>query len=98
MLKHHLETAGQHALHTSKETQNEMIATCSDILRRKIIQRIHEAVFSVIADEATDSANIEQLLISIRYLENGIPKEWFISFHKCQEGVSQEANANAILD
>ena len=47
--------------------QNEMIATCGDIVRRKVVQRIHEAgFFSIIADEATDSANEEQLSISVR--------------------------------
>ena len=29
--------------------------------------------FSVIADEATDSSNVEQLSINVRFLENGEP-------------------------
>ena len=99
VLKHHLETTGRNALYTSKEAQNEMIASCGDIARRKVIQRIHEAGFySIIADEATDSANQEQLSISVWYLEKGTPTERFLCFRKCQEGVCGEAIANAILE
>ena len=32
VLKHHLETTGQNALYTSKETQNEMISSRCDIV------------------------------------------------------------------
>ena len=45
VLKHHLEITRRNALYTSKETQNEMISSCGDIVRRKIIQRIHEQLF-----------------------------------------------------
>ena len=62
-LKEHLETAGRNAVFTSKEIQNEMITVCGNIIQNKILQQIRQAeFFSVIADEATDSANDEQLL------------------------------------
>ena len=68
----HLKTAGGRALCTSKETQNELIMACGDMIRRIIICRIQAApFFSVIADEATDSSNKEQLSISIRFLVQG---------------------------
>ena len=50
--------------------------------------------FSVIADEATDLANDEQLSISVRYFDNGIPQEKFLGFHECLSGVSGEATAD----
>ena len=76
-----------------------MIATYGDMIRRKIIPRIHEAgLFTVIADEATELANDEQLSMSVGYLENGLPNKRFIGLCECQEGVSGEAIANVLLD
>ena len=63
------------------------------------MQRIHEAGFlSVIADKAIDSVNYEQLSISVQYFENGLKYKRFIAFCECQEAVSGDAIANAILD
>ena len=71
ILRKHLLTAGRNAMYTSKETQNELIQICGNIIQNKILQKIRAAKFySVIADEATDSANDEQLSISIRYVSN----------------------------
>ena len=68
------------------------------IIWNKILHRIREAqFFSLIADEATDSANDEQLSISIRFVENGSPQEKFVGFHECQAGVTGEAIASDIL-
>ena len=52
----------------------------------------------MIADEATDSANDEQLSISIRFVENGTPNEKFLGFHECRSGVTGEAIAGDILE
>ena len=98
VFKEHLYTASRNATYTSKEVQNEMIGVCGDIIRNKILQRIRNAqFFSVIADEATDAASDEQLSISIRFVENGMPLEKFLCFHKCKSGVTGEAIANDIL-
>ena len=98
VLKEHLETCSLNATYTSKETQNQMIAICGDIIRNKILLKIQSAkYFSVIADEATDAANDEQLSISIRYLDNGKPQEKFLGFHECLSGVTGEAIANDII-
>ncbi len=65
VLKEHLETADGNAIYTTKEIQNQMIVVCGDIIRSKILQKVREArFFSIIADEATDSANDEQLCLS----------------------------------
>jgi len=98
VLKDHLKTVGSNAIYTSKEAQNEMITICGDIIRSKILLRVCEAqFFSIIADEATDSANDEQLSISIRFVENGSPQEKFFGFHECQSGITGEAIASDIL-
>ena len=53
--------------------------------------------FSIIADEATDTANDEQLSITIRFVENGIAQEKFLAFSECQSGVTGKAIADNIL-
>ena len=71
VLKEHLETAAGNALYCSKTVQNEMIAICGDIIRSKLIKMIQKAgFFSVIADEATDVANDEQLSICVRFVNS----------------------------
>ena len=51
----------------------------------------------MIADEATDSGNKEQLSISIRFVHDNKPCEKFLGFVKCENGVSGEAIADSIL-
>ncbi len=51
----------------------------------------------MIADEATDSANDEQLSVSIRFVGNNAPTEKFLGFHECLSGVTGEAIAGDIL-
>ena len=99
VLKEHLKTAQQNAIYTSKTIQNEIIVICGDLLRNKILKEVREAqFFSVIADEATDVANDEQLSISVRYVNDTGPQERFLGFHECQAGVSGEAIAKGILE
>ena len=99
VLKEHLLTAQHNAIYTSKTIQNEMIVVCGDLLRNKILKEVREAqFFSVIADEATDVANDEQLSISVRYVDDGGPQERFLGFHESQAGISGEAIARDILE
>ena len=99
VLKEHLLTAQHNAIYTSKTKQNEMIVVCGDLLRNKILKEVREAqFFSVIADEATDVANDEQLSISVRYVDDSGPQERFLGFHECQAGISGEAIARDILE
>ena len=39
--------------------------------------------FSIIADEATDVANVEQLSISVRFVDGETVCEKFLAFLKC---------------
>ena len=98
VLKEHLQTAQGNALYTSKTIQNQIITICGDLIRRKILQSIRDAGFySVIADEATDAANHEQLSITIRFVHENEPCEKFLGFLKCETGVTGEAIADNIL-
>ena len=78
--------AGDEALRNSSRKcivhqQNHPNEICGNIIRNKILEKAH--IFSVIADGATDTANVEQLLISVRFMDNGTPYEKFLTFHKC---------------
>ena len=67
------------------------------MIRKQILNDIQRAGFySVIADEATDVGNHEQLAISIRFISNYCLCEKFISFHKCDTGVTGHALAENI--
>ena len=54
--------------------------------------------FTVLADEAADCSNIEQLSLVIRYVDGQCKlKKHFIRFF-CKEGIAGEALASLILD
>ena len=94
----HLETAPANALYISKTVQNELISICGNHIQEKILKEIREAgIYSVIADEATDAANREQLSITIRYVKGDVPCERFLGFFHCRTGVTGEAIAGNIL-
>lgn len=102
LLSEHLKTASDHrnALYTSKTTQNEIINVCGDIIREAILADVHEAVFfTIMADEATDSANDEQLAVSVRYVNSRTRsiEERFLAFSECLSGVTGRAIADHIL-
>jgi len=55
--------------------------------------------FAVIADEATDSSNQEQLSIVLRFVDSHMDvREEFMGFVECKKGVTGEALASTILD
>ena len=77
-----------------------MIQICGDVVRNKILNDIRNSqFFSVIADEATDAANQEQLSICVRYWNESTQTldEKFLGFWKCDTGVTGEAIAEDIL-
>jgi len=100
VLKQHLQTASKNAAkYTSKTIQNDMINVCGRLIQDKILCEVKKArFFSIIADEATDIANTEQLSISIRFVdERGAPCERFLCFHACETGLTGEAIVNNII-
>ena len=99
VLKQHLQTASKNVKYTSKTIQNDMINVCGRLIQDKILCEVKQArFFSIIADEATDVANTEQLSISIRFVdESGAPCERFLCFHACETGLTGKAIANNII-
>jgi len=61
----------------------------------KYLLKIKQAkFFSIIAGEATDASNVEQLSISIRFVgdNDGKVYEKFLCFHSCQSGIAGKPN------
>lgn len=75
-----------------------MITICGNLIREKLLRSVRDGhFFSVIADEATDAANQEQLSITVRYVDNSEPCERILGFLHCDTGVTGEAIADKIL-
>ena len=55
----------------SKTIQNEIIEICGELITENLVKEIKKAkYFSVLADEATDSSNVEQLAIVLRFVDD----------------------------
>ena len=68
-LDDYLNSAPKNATHRSKTTQNELIDICGELLTSKIVSEVKAAkFFSILADEATDCANIELMSLVVRFV------------------------------
>ena len=73
VLRAYLETAPRNALYNimSKPIQNEMISIIGSAIQDNIIEEIHTAkFFTILSDEVTDCANLEQVSIVIRFVDS----------------------------
>ena len=78
-LKTFLESAGRNATYTSKIAVVEFIEALGTWVEESLLKRLHQApYFSIMADECTDKATIEELSIFCRWVEDGVPVEHFI--------------------
>ncbi len=85
-LKHHLETCKKNATYCSKTIQNQLIAIIGKAIQSTILAEVKIAKhFSLLADEVTDMANLEQLTLTIRYVDsrNEIREE-FLEFKEAE--------------
>ena len=63
----------------SKTIQNELIEVCGELTTEKIVNEIKDA--DVLADEATDCSNVEQMAIVLRFVDNFFKvREEFLGF------------------
>ena len=68
-LKEYLQNAPRNAKYTSKTMQNQLIDIIGKHIQMKILDEVKEAKFySVIADEACDVSNKEQLSLCLCYV------------------------------
>ena len=61
------------ATYTSKTIQNDIIEVCNQYIRSKLIEEV-----TIIADEARDHANKEQLSIVIRFVDKDLAERSFL--------------------
>ena len=97
VLAQHLAKSPQNARYTSKTIQNELVEVIGEYIRNKIIAEVKRTKFySVIADEVTDTANKEELSISLRFVLDGTIKEVFVDFMEV-ERITGQVLAQTIL-
>ena len=84
----------------SKTTQNEIIDICGDLLTKRITNEVRKAkYFSILADEAADCGNVEQLSLVIRFVdETHCIREQFLGFIPSKRGLSGDAIATTIKE
>lgn len=81
VLKMALNEGGGNCQYTSPTIQNEIIEVCQQLILHSLVKKINKcSCFSVLADETTDIANIEQLSLCVRYIDEGIVQETFLEF------------------
>ncbi|XP_043215486.1 uncharacterized protein LOC122378457 [Amphibalanus amphitrite] len=67
ILKEHLEKSGSNATYISKTTQNQILDCAMSIIRSHVRENIQGRFISVLADETTDRAGREQMVVVFRY-------------------------------
>lgn len=100
ILEDHLKNCKANATYISKTSQNQLIEVCGSVIKEKILKDVKKAKFySIIADEAADSAINEQMSLVLRYVndQNDI-KEDFIGFIHCKDGLSGSDLAGSLLE
>ena len=99
-LKEHLENAPRNATYRSKTIQNEIISTVGTHIMSKLSAEIKTSrLFSLLADEAADVSNKENLSLVIRFVDASRNiREEFVGFHLCDDGTSGEAVKQLILN
>ena len=100
ILKDHFERAPKNATYRSKSVQNELIQCCADFIRDKLNTEIKKAkYFSVLAHEASDCSNEEQMSFIIRSVdENDEIREEFSEFFHCPKGIKGDHICNLVED
>ena len=94
-------TGPKNAIYCSKTIQNEIISLIGHHIQKKILLDIHNgsSIFSVIADEARDCSNKEQMPLVIHYVNSRkVIQESFMAFIECEQGTTGEQMAILIQD
>ena len=68
-LEKYLESYSKNASYISKTTQNELIESSGQIIKKNLLQDIKKSqYYSVIADESSGTSNKEQMSLVLRFL------------------------------
>ena len=98
-LAEHLRNCPQNATYISKTTQNELITCCGDVILDKILSEVkNNTFFSILADEASDSSNKEQMSLVLRFVDGSFNiREEFVQYIHCDEGLSGKDLKSVLL-
>ena len=99
VLEDHLKKCPKNASYISKTTQNEIINCCGQVITETIIDEVKQSrFFSIIADEAADCSNKEQMSLVLRFVDSNFNiREDFIKFIHCKWGLAGADLAAVIL-
>lgn len=99
VLSKHLGNSKQYAKYTSPKIQNEFLNLMAKDLQKDIICEINKSqFFSVVVDSTIDLSRVEQMSLSIRFVnENGEVNERFLAF-VALAGCSAEDYYNSIIE
>ena len=89
----------KNATYRSKTTENDIIAICGELLTENIVSEVKEAkFFGILADEATDCSNVEQMSPVLRYLDRNCSiREEFLGFIPLDRGLSGLMTSNSLM-
>ena len=98
-LEKHLESYSKNASYISKTTQNELIECCDQTIKENLLQDIKKGqYYSVIADEASDTSNKEQMSLVLRFVDRNFDvRDEFLGFLHCISGFSGKALSETLL-
>ncbi|XP_057295877.1 52 kDa repressor of the inhibitor of the protein kinase-like [Hydractinia symbiolongicarpus] len=99
VLKEHLQSASKNATYISKTSQNALISCCGSVISDTIVNEIkRNKFFSIIADEAADCSNKEQMSLVLRFVDSSCDiREDFIRYIYCEEGLAGKDLASVLL-
>lgn len=99
-LEKHMKNCAKNATYISKTSQNQIIECIGEYILDVILKEVRKAkYYSIIADEARDCSNKEQMSLILRYISNECEiKEDFVGFVHCESGLTGEGLADILLD
>ena len=97
-----MESCDRNATYTSYKSQNELLLRIKEYIQECIVKEVKDQVigpyYGIQCDEMTDSSNVEQLGIVVRYVgPNNKPKERLLEFVQC-DVTTVEAICQKLVD
>ena len=95
----HQSHCGKQVTYRVNRIQNDIIQCCGDEIRAQIVREVNASpFFTVLADEACDCSNQEQMPIVVRFIDSKhVIREEFLGFALCSEGTGGRALAELII-
>lgn len=90
ILQQHFNECSKVATYRSKTVQNDVIDCIGHQIQQNIVEKVKASrFFSILADEAQDASNKEQMALIIRYVDvDGVINEDFLEFVHCADGTT----------